>query len=47
MHGSIDPLTNVFVTTQLNTLKWIYGVGGLIVGLILGILTRFIRFRRS
>jgi ketosteroid isomerase-like protein len=47
MHGSIDPLTNVFVTTQLNTLKWVYGVGGLIVGLILGILTRFIRFRRS
>jgi ketosteroid isomerase-like protein len=45
MHGSIDPLTNVFVMTQLNTLKWIYGVGGLIVGLILGILTRFIRFR--
>jgi ketosteroid isomerase-like protein len=47
MHGSIDPLTNVFVTTQLNALKWIYGVGGLTVGLIVGILTRFIRFRRS
>jgi ketosteroid isomerase-like protein len=45
MHGSIDPLTNVFVTTQLNALKWIYGVGGLIVGLLLGILSRFIHFR--
>ena len=47
MHGSIDPLTNVFVVTQVNTVKLVYGLGGLILGLVVGILIRFIRSRRS
>jgi hypothetical protein len=46
MHGSIDPLTNVFVMTQLNATKWIYGLGGLLLGLLVGILTRFVPRRR-
>jgi ketosteroid isomerase-like protein len=51
MHGSMDPLTNSFVTTfhaaELKITKWVYGLGGLIVGLLLGTLTRFIRFQRA
>jgi hypothetical protein len=46
MHGSIDPITNVFVMTELKAAKWIYGLGGLILGLALGVLSRFIRRRR-
>jgi ketosteroid isomerase-like protein len=38
MHGSMNPLTNVFVTTRLNATKWIYGGGGLVVGLVGGFL---------
>ncbi len=32
MHGSLDPLTNVFVTTQLRLTRWLYGGGGIVVG---------------
>lgn len=45
MHGSMDPLTNVFVATQLSATKWIYGGGGLVVGIVAGFLLS--RFRRS
>ncbi len=51
MHGSINPLTNSFVThfraVELRTTKWVYGLGGLILGLAVGFLTRFIRRSRS
>ena len=47
MHGSIDPLNNVFVKTQLNATKWIYGGGGLIVGLFAGLLFALLRRARS
>lgn len=47
MHGSIDPLSNPFVRTELKATRWIFGLGGLILGLVVGILTRFIRLRRS
>lgn len=47
MHGSMNPLTNVFVTTQLNATKWIYGGGGLIVGLVVGFLLPMLRRSRS
>jgi len=47
MHGSMNPLTNVFVTTQLNATKWIYGGGGLIVGLVGGFLLRMFWRPRS
>ena len=38
MHGSMDPLKNVFVKTQLAVTKWVYGGGGLIIGLVGGLL---------
>jgi ketosteroid isomerase-like protein len=47
MHGSMNPLTNVFVTTRLNATKWIYGGGGLIVGLVGGFLLRMFWRTRS
>lgn len=47
MHGSMNPLTNVFVTTQLNATKWIYGGGGLIVGLVVGFLLSKLRRSRA
>lgn len=47
MHGSIDPLTNVFVTTQLKAVKWLYGLGGLVVGLLAGVGFHFLRRRRA
>ncbi|MGH7846755.1 MAG: YybH family protein [Candidatus Binatia bacterium] len=47
MHGSIDPLGNVFVKTQLNAIKWMYGVGGLIAGLVIGFLLSFLRRART
>jgi ketosteroid isomerase-like protein len=45
MHGSMDPLGNVFVKTQMTALKWLYGGGGLIVGLIGGFI--LVGLRRS
>jgi ketosteroid isomerase-like protein len=47
MHGSMNPLTNVFVTTQLNATKWIYGGGGLIIGLAVGFLLSMLWRSRS
>jgi ketosteroid isomerase-like protein len=47
MHGSMNPLSNVFVTTRLNATKWIYGGGGLIVGLVVGFLLRMFWRSRS
>jgi ketosteroid isomerase-like protein len=47
MHGSIDPLTNVFVKTQLNATKWIYGGGGVAVGLVAGLFLAMLRRARS
>jgi len=47
MHGSIDPLGNVFVATRLNAIKWIYGGGGLLVGLVAGFLLLRLRRRRA
>lgn len=43
MHGSMDPLSNVFVKTQLSATKWIYGGGGVVVGLIVGFLLAMLR----
>jgi ketosteroid isomerase-like protein len=47
MHGSMNPLSNVFVTTQLNATKWIYGGGGVLVGLIVGFLLSMLRRART
>jgi ketosteroid isomerase-like protein len=47
MHGSIDPLTNVFVKTQLQAIRWMYGLSGLFAGLVLGFLLSFLRRARS
>ncbi|HWP57521.1 MAG TPA: nuclear transport factor 2 family protein [Candidatus Acidoferrales bacterium] len=46
MHGSINPLNNVFVNTWLNTTKWVYGGGGLVAGLVAGFLLSLLRRRR-
>lgn len=47
LHGSMDPLGNVFVKTQLDATKWIYGGGGVIVGLVAALLLHLIRRARS
>lgn len=51
MHGSMDPLTNSFVTTfraaELKITKMIYGLGGLGVGLLVGFGFYFIRRRQT
>lgn len=47
MHGSIDPLTNVFVMAQLRLTQWLYGAGGVVVGLGVGLLLRGLRRRRT
>jgi ketosteroid isomerase-like protein len=36
LHGSMDPVTNVFTTTFLRSAKYTYGIGGVIVGALLG-----------
>ncbi|HXG52521.1 MAG TPA: nuclear transport factor 2 family protein [candidate division Zixibacteria bacterium] len=46
LHGSIDPLANVFVQAQLEAVKWAYGSGGLIAGIALGMTVCFV-WRRS
>lgn len=43
LHGSMDPLSNVFVKTQLQATKWIYGGGGVVVGLVVGFLLAMLR----
>jgi len=47
MHGSIDPLTNVFVAAQLQMTKLVYGIGGGVVGLGMGLLLHFLRRSRT
>jgi ketosteroid isomerase-like protein len=51
MHGSMDPLTNSFVTTfraaELKITKLIYGLGGLGVGLLVGFGFHFLRRRAA
>jgi ketosteroid isomerase-like protein len=38
LHGSMDPVTNVFTTTFMQRAKLTYGIGGVVVGLVLGII---------
>jgi ketosteroid isomerase-like protein len=50
MHGSIDPLKNSFVTTfhaaELKLNRLLFGLGGLVLGLVIGFAPRFMRRRR-
>jgi len=36
-HGSMDPLTNVFVKAEIWWVKLLFGGGGLVVGLVVGV----------
>lgn len=47
MHGSLDPLSNVFVKTQMTAMKWLYGGGGLVIGLIVGLILAGLRRSRA
>jgi ketosteroid isomerase-like protein len=47
LHGSMDPVNNVFVAAFLSGAKLTYGVGGLVVGAVLGAGAMFLLRRRS
>ena len=47
MHGSIEPLSNVFVAAQLHMTKLLYGIGGGVAGLTVGLLFHFWRRART
>jgi hypothetical protein len=42
MQASLDPINNVFIAARIVGAKMTYGIGGVVVGLILG----FLLFRR-
>jgi ketosteroid isomerase-like protein len=47
LHGSMDPVTNVFTTTFLRSTKYTYGIGGVIVGALLGSVMVLLLKKRS
>lgn len=47
MHGSINPLSNVFVLAQLRMTKLLYGGGGIVLGLGVGLLFHFLQRPRQ
>jgi len=46
MQATMDPVNNVFVATKLNTAKLLAGVGGLLLGAVLVVLTALLRRKR-
>jgi ketosteroid isomerase-like protein len=46
MEATMDPVHNVFVTLQLKRAKLAYGIGGLVVGIVLVLLIRLICCRK-
>ncbi len=46
IHGSMDPITNVFVAVDIKMAKIVFGTGGLIIGFLLGIVMMRVARRR-
>lgn len=46
IHGSMDPITNVFVAVDVKIAKIAFGTGGLIVGFLLGLVMMMIVHRK-
>lgn len=47
LHGSMDPVTNVFTTTFMHRAKLIYGLGGIVLGAATGLGIGLLRRKRS
>jgi len=47
LHGSMDPVTNVFTQTFLKSTKYTYGIGGVVVGALLGSVSVLLLKKRS
>ena len=47
LHGSMDPVTNVFTSTFMQRAKLTYGIGGVVLGAAIGLGIGFLRKKRS